>query len=113
LNRWTGEGTTNFYPRVTLNDANNNWKTPSDFFVKDADFLRMRNITLGYTLPQKVTNYLKIDRVRLYVSGENLLTFTGYPGYDPEIGGGVFASGIDQGIYPQARTLLGGVNITF
>ncbi len=113
LNRWTGEGTTNFYPRVTLNDANNNWKTPSDFFVKDADFLRMRNITLGYTLPQKVTNYLKIDRVRLYVSGENLLTFTDYPGYDPEIGGGVFASGIDQGIYPQARTLLGGVNITF
>ncbi len=113
LNRWTGEGSTNAYPRVTLNDANNNWKTPSDFFVKDADYLRMRNITLGYTIPEKATNYLKIHRVRLYVSGENLLTLTKYPGYDPEIGGGALGSGIDQGIYPQARTVLGGINITF
>ena len=113
LNRWTGEGTTNEYPRVTLNDLNNNWKTPSDFFVKKADYLRLRNITLGYTLPASFTNYLKIERVRFYVSAENLLTLTKNPGYDPEIGGGVFGAGIDHGIYPQARTVLGGVNITF
>ena len=113
LNRWTGEGTTNVYPRVTLNDLNNNWKTPSDFFVKDGDYIRLRNITLGYTLPGSVTNYIGIDRLRLYVSAENLVTLTDYPGYDPEIGGGVFGAGIDHGIYPQARTVLGGINITF
>ena len=56
---------------------------------------------------------MKISRIRFYASAENLLTFTKYQGYDPEIGGGVFDNGIDHGIYPQARTVLGGVNITF
>jgi TonB-linked SusC/RagA family outer membrane protein len=113
LNRWTGPGTSNEYPRVTFVDDNQNMKTVSDFFVHDASFVRLRNITLGYTLPKSVTDYIKIDRMRFYVSAENLLTFTKYDGYDPEIGGGVFSNGIDQGIYPQARTILGGVNITF
>ncbi|MCE4563911.1 TonB-dependent receptor [Maribellus sp. CM-23] len=113
LNRWTGPGTSNEYPRVTFVDDNQNMKTVSDFFVHDGSFVRLRNVTLGYTLPKTVTSYLKIDRVRFYVSAENLLTFTKYDGYDPEIGGGVFSNGIDHGIYPQARTVLGGVNITF
>lgn len=113
LNRWTGPGTSNEFPRVTMVDNNQNMKTVSDFFVHDASFVRLRNITLGYTLPKSVTNYLKIERMRFYVSAENLLTFTKYNGYDPEIGGGVFSNGIDKGIYPQARTVLGGVNITF
>ena len=88
-------------------------KTVSDFFVHDGSFVRLRNITLGYNLPKSATEYLKIKNIRFYVSAENLLTFTGYKGYDPEIGGGVFSNGIDHGIYPQARTVLGGVNITF
>jgi TonB-linked SusC/RagA family outer membrane protein len=113
LNRWTGPGTSNYYPRVTFVDDNQNMKTVSDFFVHDGSFVRLRNITLGYTLPKSVTNYMKIKNVRFYVSAENLLTFTSYKGYDPEIGGGVFSNGIDHGIYPQARTVLGGVNITF
>lgn len=113
LNRWTGPGTSNTYPRVTFVDDNQNMKTVSDFFVHDASFIRLRNITLGYTLPKQVTNYMKIKNLRFYVSAENLLTFTKYKGYDPEIGGGVFSNGIDHGIYPQARTVLGGVNITF
>lgn len=113
LNRWTGPGTSNTYPRVTFVDDNENMQTVSDFFVHDASFVRLRNITLGYTLPASVTNYLKIDRIRFYVSAENLLTFTPYLGYDPEIGGGVFSNGIDHGIYPQPRTVLGGINITF
>ncbi|MGQ8337386.1 SusC/RagA family TonB-linked outer membrane protein [Sunxiuqinia sp. A32] len=113
LNRWTGPGTSNEYPRVTFVDNNQNMQTVSDFFVHDGSFVRLRNMTLGYTLPKSVTNYLKLNRVRFYVSGENLLTFTKYKGYDPEIGGGVFDNGIDHGIYPQARTILGGVNITF
>jgi TonB-linked SusC/RagA family outer membrane protein len=113
LNRWTGPGTSNTYPRVTFVDDNQNMKTVSDFFIHDGSFVRLRNITLGYTLPKSVTDYMKIKNLRFYVSADNLLTFTSYKGYDPEIGGGVFSNGIDHGIYPQARTVLGGVNITF
>ncbi len=113
LNRWTGPGTSNTYPRVTFVDDNQNMRTVSDFFVHDGSFVRLRNITLGYTLPTQVANYIKIQKIRFYVSAENLLTFTKYEGYDPEIGGGVFSNGIDHGIYPQPRTVLGGVNITF
>ncbi len=113
LDRWTGPGTSNEYPRVTFVDDNQNMKTVSDFFVHDGSYVRLRNVTLGYTLPKQVTDYMKIDRIRFYVTAENLLTFTDYKGYDPEIGGGVFSNGIDHGIYPQARTVLGGVNITF
>ena len=113
LNRWTGPGTSNKYPRVTFVDDNQNMSTVSDFFVHDASFVRLRNIALGYTLPKDLTNYLKISKIRFYVSADNLLTFTKYKGYDPEIGGGVLGNGIDHGIYPQARTVMGGVNITF
>lgn len=113
LNRWTGEGSTNSFPRVTAVDNNKNMSTPSDFFLKDASFARMRTITLGYTLPKSITNSLKIRKLRVYVSAENLITITNYDGLDPEIGGNVFENGIDRGIYPQARTVLGGVNVTF
>ena len=113
LNRWTGPGTSNHFPRVTFVDDNVNMKTVSDFFIEDGSFLRLRNTSLGYTIPKRITEFAKVNRVRLYVSAENLLTLTPYKGYDPEIGGGVFSNGIDRGIYPQARTILGGVNITF
>lgn len=113
LNRWTGPGTSTTYPRVTFVDDNQNMKTVSDFFVHDGSYVRLRNVTLGYTLPKNLTNYIKVANLRFYVTAENLLTMTSYKGYDPEIGGGVFGNGIDHGIYPQARTVLGGVNITF
>jgi TonB-linked SusC/RagA family outer membrane protein len=113
LNRWIGEGSSNSFPRVTLNDANGNWSTASDMFVKDGSFMRLRNITLGYTIPTKISQFIKIKRFRIYLSAENLLTFTKYKGFDPEIGGGIFSNGIDYGNYPQARTILGGVNISF
>jgi TonB-dependent starch-binding outer membrane protein SusC len=113
LNRWVGEGTSNTYPRVTLNDANQNWSTASDLFVKDASFVRLRNLTLGYTIPSKLSNFIKIQKFRIYMSAENLLTFTKYKSFDPEIGGGVFSNGVDYGNYPQARTILGGINISF
>ncbi len=113
LDRWTGPGTSNYFPRVTFVDDNKNMKTVSDFFIHDGSYIRLRNITLGYTLPKNVTDYVKMSKMRLYVSAENLLTFTDYQGFDPEIGGGVFSNGIDHGIYPQARTILFGVNVTF
>jgi TonB-linked SusC/RagA family outer membrane protein len=113
LNRWTGEGTSDHYPRVTFVDNNLNGKTVSDFYIQDGSFVRLRNITLGYTLPSNITKAIKLSKLRLYVSAENLLTFTKYLGFDPEIGGGVLDNGIDRGIYPQARTLMTGINVTF
>ena len=113
LDRWTGEGTSDYFPRVTFVDNNVNMKTVSDFFVHDGSFIRLRNISFGYSLPVKVTDFMKISRLRLYVAAENLLTLTKYTGYDPEIGGGVFDNGIDRGIYPQPRTIMTGINITF
>jgi len=113
LNRWTGEGSTDEYPRLTYADLNQNFKTPSDFWVKDGDYLRLRNMSVGYTLPVAASSFLKVSKIRFYLAGENLLTFTKYDGYEPEIGGGVFSYGVDHGIYPQARTIYGGINVTF
>lgn len=113
LNRWTGPGTSNYYPRVTFVDNNMNLQRVSDFYIHDGSFVRLRNITLGYTLPKKITEVIKLNKLRIYVSSENLLTFTKYLGFDPEIGGGVFSNGIDNGIYPQPRTFMTGINIIF
>jgi len=112
-NRWTGEGSTNEYPRITHVDVNNNLKTPSDFYVEDGSYVRLKNISLGYTLPATLTKQIKVAKVRVYVAGENMLTFTKYPGFEPEIGGHLWNAGVDTGIYPQPRTVTGGVNITF
>jgi len=115
LDRWTGEGSTNKTPKVSWSDNNNNRGDFSDFMVEDADYLRLKNIQLGYSLPKSVLNRLNIEKFRLYVSGDNLLTFTKYSGLEPEIGntGDVFRTGIDQGVYPQARVFTIGANITF
>ena len=77
-------------------------------FVESGAYLRLKNLQLGYTLPEKWTSKIKMSRCRFYVSGSNVFTLTRYTGYDPEVGGGV-----DYGNYPQARTWLFGVNITF
>lgn len=111
LQRWTGEGTSNDYPRLTNDDSNGNFSKPSDFYLEDGDYFRLKLVQVGYTLPQLVTNKIGVSKIRLYVTGENLLTLTKYSGYDPEIGGDI--SGIDRGYYPQARTFLFGVNAQF
>jgi hypothetical protein len=110
--RWTGEGTSNTIPRFSWTDPNGNWLS-SDLFVKNGDYLRLRNIQLGYTLPQAFTKKVLISSLRLYVSAENLLTFTKYQGFDPEISDGGTSIGIDRGIYPQARTFTFGLNLKF
>lgn len=120
LDRWTGPGTSNRIPRFTNNDTNNNWQT-SDLYIKDGSYLRLKNITLGYTLPVKWTSKAFIRKIRLYVSAENLATFTRYDGFDPEITAGTInattgltgSMGIDRGIYPQSRTFCFGANIAF
>jgi hypothetical protein len=113
LDRWIGEGTSNRIPRMTAVNTNRNWRS-SDLYIKDGSFLRLRTLQLGYTLPAGLTKKVSVQRFRVFVSGENLLTITGYEGFDPEIAsGGYTTMGIDRGIYPQARTISFGANVTF
>lgn len=114
LQRWTGPGTSNVEPRVNLLDPNQNARV-SDRFVEDGSYLRLKNVQLGYSLPSSLLKKMKFEKFRLYVSAQNLFTFTKYTGMDPEIGayGGALSAGVDRGFYPQARVLLGGVNVTF
>ncbi|WP_088654147.1 SusC/RagA family TonB-linked outer membrane protein [Geofilum rhodophaeum] len=113
LDRWTGEGTSNTLPRLTNANPNGNWAS-SDLYVKDGSYLRLKNLQLGYTLPATISQRVSISKLRLYVAGENLLTLTGYDGFDPELASGdYFTIGVDKGIYPQARTISFGANITF
>ncbi|AGA78113.1 SusC/RagA family TonB-linked outer membrane protein [Echinicola vietnamensis] len=111
LNRWTGPGTSNDYPRIVEGDPNKNFNNPSDFYLEDGDYFRIKTLQLGYTLPKNLISKVAMNRARVYVMSENLATFTKYSGYDPEIGGGVMS--IDRGIYPQARSYMLGVQIGF
>ncbi len=111
LGRWTGEGTSNKYPILRAGD-NTNWQV-SDLYICDGSYLRLKNISLGYTLPQSITRKALIERLRLFVMAENLITWTKYWGYDPEISSGGKSLGIDKGVYPQARTWTIGCNISF
>ena len=111
LNRWTGEGTSDKYPRLSLQDETN-WQV-SDLYVCDGSYLRIKNMSLGYTLPAKLTRRAFIERFRIYGMVENLVTWTKYWGFDPEIASGGTSLGIDRGVYPQARTWTVGFNIAF
>ncbi len=107
LGRWTGEGTSNTFPRLTVEDTNFNFGNPSDFHLQDGDYLRMKLVQIGYSIPNRIVSKVGIQKTRLYVSGENLFTFTKYTGFDPEI-----ASGIDRGFYPQPKSFMFGVNLS-
>ena len=113
LDRWIGEGTSNKLPRLTSENANKNWQS-SDLYVKDGSYLRLKSAQLGYTIPAKYTRLATIQRLRVFIAAENLLTFTGYDGFDPELADGDYTNiGVDKGVYPQSRTISIGANITF
>lgn len=112
LNRWTGEGSTNSFPRVTTGATAN--QVFSDFFVEDASFVRAQNMQIGYTLDEKSLDNLKLSSLRVYGSVNNAFTLTKYRGFDPSASSGdPLASGIDNGFYPVARTFLIGINAKF
>ena len=111
LNRWTGEGTSNRILRYVQGDGYN-WQS-SDLLVYDGSYLRLKNIQLGYTFPKSLTRKVFVSSLRVYVAAENLLTFTKYHGFDPEISSGGTSLGIDYGVYPQARTWTVGFNLAF
>ena len=113
LERWIGEGTSNRIPRMTASNPNGNWAS-SDLYVKDGSYLRLKTAQLGYTLPAVWTRKASVQKLRVFVSGENLFTVTKYDGFDPEIASGGYTTiGIDRGIYPQARTISIGANLSF
>jgi len=112
LDRWTGEGTSTAVPRATVGATNN--KLFSDFYVEDASFLRIQNVQFGYSLPTEFIGKIGVKTCRVYVSVNNLHTFTEYSGYDPAAtSSGAIGAGIDYGFYPVSRQYLLGVNLNF
>ncbi|MDJ1505803.1 TonB-dependent receptor [Xanthocytophaga agilis] len=120
INRWHGEGTSNSIPRMSTKRDNLNYRT-SDLFVENGSFLRLKNISLGYTLPKAILDLLHISQARIYVTGQNIFTITPYSGMNPELG---FADGnrsqgqfaqqnVDYAQYPQARTFTIGASVSF
>ncbi|MGN0019462.1 MAG: SusC/RagA family TonB-linked outer membrane protein [Sphingobacterium hotanense] len=115
LNRWTPENGGNSVPILKYTDVNGNYANLSSFYIEDGSYLRLRNITLGYSLPSNIfENSKMVKRVRVYGSVQNALTFTKYSGFDPEVGStNPLASGVDDGVYPMPRTFMFGVKVGF
>lgn len=112
LERWHGEGTSNFVPRVTTGVTTNN--VFSSFYVEDASFLRMQNAQIGYNLSPAILEQVGLEAMRIFASVNNVFTLTNYKGYDPSAtSGAAIGGGIDYGFYPQARQFLLGLNLTF
>jgi hypothetical protein len=115
MGRWTGEGTSNTLPRNNyLAPTQNYWF--SELYIQNGSFLRLDNLQIGYSLPTSLLSKAGISYLRFYLAGQNLITFTKYTGYDPEIGSqnkNVLMTGADMGRYPVARMISIGVNLKF
>jgi TonB-linked SusC/RagA family outer membrane protein len=115
LGRWTPDSKSNSIPRVTMKDLNSN-RNYSTLYIEDGSFLRMKYLTVGYTFGENLIGN-KIQRLRAFITLQNLITITNYSGFDPEIGADVDYSsnmyGVDRGLYPQARAYMLGVNFNF
>jgi len=118
-NHWTGEGSTNQYPRASWNASGNNAQI-STRFLEDGSYTRLKNVQVGYSVPKEISGKYGLSNVRIYFSGTNLFTFTKYSGMDPEMSvsnnsvkDGDKANGIDWGTYPAAKSYNVGVNISF
>ena len=109
LNAWSTSNTGSSIPKLQLVDENRNYSTESDWYLEDGSYLRLKNLSVGYNVPDKIINKIGTSNIRLFLSGQNLLTFTKYKGFDPEVG----ENGLDMLKYPQSRTVLIGANINF
>ena len=102
-------------PRAATNDVNRNNRM-SDRFIEDGSYVRLSNISLGYSFPKNLVKKMKIEKLRVYASAQNLFTITGYSGYDPEIGSynqSALMQNIDMGHYPSPRMFTFGINLGF
>ncbi|QES89827.1 SusC/RagA family TonB-linked outer membrane protein [Rhizosphaericola mali] len=110
-NAWSESNPNGDVPRLSFADANGNYSVNSDYFLESGSYLRLKNLTIGYTFKNSLMKKLKLSSVRLFATSNNLLTFTKYTGFDPEVGMDNY--GIDVARYPQARTILMGLNVNF
>jgi len=112
-NSWTP---TNLNAKVPIATNASNFSTNTvvnSYYLEDASYFRLKNLTVGYTLPTNLTNRVKIDKVRVYFQATNLFTMTKYTGLDPELIGADDAGGVDEGIYPTVKQFLFGLNVNF
>lgn len=113
LSAWTPQKTNTAMPRAVLGDPNMNTRE-STRFLENGAYLRLKLVQLGYTLPNDVLKKMKFSKLRVYLSGQNLVTFTKYTGLDPEVGTfSVLDTGVDRMLYPQNKRLLAGIQLTF
>lgn len=115
LDRFTATNPSTTVPRANFSDPNDNRRI-SDRYIEDGSFVRLRNVTLGYQLQNAFIKKINLTSAKVYVSGQNLLTFTNYSGYDPEVGSfnqNPLINGVDNGRYPSARSLTVGFNANF
>lgn len=112
INRWTGPGTSNTIPRMTLDRANDNYRT-SDLFIESGNYFSLKNATLGYTFPISFVKRASFNSVRIYTTGQNIFMLTKYKGYTPELGytDGNLQRGVDVAQYPSVRKITFGVTI--
>jgi TonB-linked SusC/RagA family outer membrane protein len=115
---WTGEGTSNLIPRPQHLDSSLNPTQNSDRYVEKGDYFRLKNLQIGYSFPEEIISKLSLNKLRLYMTGQNLFTITDYSGYDPEVvganGNGDFLNrGFDNGNFPSLRTGILGIQIGF
>jgi TonB-linked SusC/RagA family outer membrane protein len=110
-NRWTGAGSTNAYPSTSLAGGNNN--QTNSFYVESGAYVRLRNIQLGYNLPQSLVSKWKMQKLRVFANAQNAVNLFGYKGFTPEVGGVPTKAGIDFNVYPMFATYNIGINLTF
>ncbi len=115
LTRWRKQGDITNYPRPIRNDPlGNEYNRVSDRWVEDGSYLRLKNVSLSYHVPTHLISRLNVSKLRLYVTGENLVTWTPYTAYDPDVSSySGIRLGVDDGSYPQSRTFIFGVNVEF
>ncbi len=111
---WRGEGTSNTQPIISSNTANNNFRI-SDWYLSDGSYVRLKNVQLGYRLPAAMLSRYGVAGIKIWIGGENLLTFTNFEGLDPEVGvnHGTLGAGLNQYVYPVARMYMAGMMVNF
>jgi hypothetical protein len=108
LDAWTPNNTQTDVPRFGINNSDN-FEATSSRFLYDGDYMRLKNLTVGYTFDRDLMNTIGVRNLRVFISGENLLTFAAYDGIDPELP----RSGNTNNIFPASRTITGGINLGF
>lgn len=109
--RWTGPGSSNTYPSTSLAGGNNN--QTNSFYIESGAYIRLRNIQLGYNLPQSLISKWKMQKLRVFANAQNAVNLFGYKGFTPEVGGVPTKAGIDFNVYPMFATYNIGINLTF